>query len=154
MMACASFSTTKNKPIGTTDAILRGEYCVPSVEATMASKAVRSRIKYQSSPGLISAIIKYRPPPGARTGDVWPGTMESKAKAMTKWFSITKPTKDAEEWQHQPAFAVNTNRSAAAVSIDTMGEFLEEVGTAAAAGPIDATTCNDAEPGDSKAEGR
>ena len=51
MMACASFSTTKNKPIGTTDAILRGEYCVPSVEATMASKAVRSRIKYQSSPG-------------------------------------------------------------------------------------------------------
>jgi len=32
-------------------AIFREEYYMPSVEATMASKAVRSRTKYQSSPG-------------------------------------------------------------------------------------------------------
>ena len=70
--------------------------------------------------GLISAIIKYRPPLGAITGDVWPGTMETKAKAMAKWFGITKLTRDAEDWQDQPAFVTNTNRCAAAVFIDTV----------------------------------
>ena len=38
--------------------------------------------------------------------------------------------------------------------IDTIGEFPEAVGTAAAAGPIDAATCNDAEPDNSKANCR
>jgi len=46
--------------------------------------------------------------------------METKAKAMAKWFGITKLTRDAEDWQDQPAFVTNTNRCAAAVFIDTV----------------------------------
>ena len=78
IMATGNYSLNYNKmkkstPYGTTDATLREEFCVPSVEATMAGQAVRARTKYQASPGLISWIIKSRPPKGANTG-AWPGT--------------------------------------------------------------------------------
>lgn len=48
MIGRASYRTDQKTPSGTSDAILREELCLQSVEATMAGQAVRARIKYNS----------------------------------------------------------------------------------------------------------
>ena len=146
MMASASYSIKKGTPMGTTDAILREEFGVPSVEATMAGMAVRSRIKYQASPGLISWIIKSRPPTGANTG-AWPGTMESHAGKLSKWFGITAAT---AHWRQQPIY----ESSKAKESTATMGELPAHVAEAAAGGHMNAETFAATDPSTSKTEGR
>ena len=139
MMASASYSIKQGTPMGTTDAILREEFGVQSVAATMAGMAARSRIKYQAPPGLISWIIKSRPPKAAIKG-AWPGTMEQSAEKLSKWFGITTA---AADWRQQPPYAY-----------DRMGEFPANVVEAAAGGPMTADTLAAADPSTSKTEGR
>ena len=146
MIGRASYNTEKTTPAGTTDAILREELCVPSVEATMAGQAVRARTKYKETPGLASWLIKSRPPPGATTG-AWPGTMETKAKGVSDWFGLTAP---AADWQTQPAHL----QSKANKTVATMGDFPDAFKEAAAAGPMNAATFDAAAASTSKIDGR
>ena len=137
MIGRASYKTDQPTPSGTTDAILREELCVPSVEATMAGQAVRARIKYQDSPGLVSWLIKSRPPKGA-VRNAWPGTMEAKAQKVSEWFGTNTAADD----------------SAAKQTVEHLGDLPAAAKDAAAEGPMNRAAFDAADANTSKLEGR
>ena len=143
MIGRASYRTDQNTPSGTSDAILREELCVPSVEATMAGQAVRARIKYQDSPGLVSWLIKSRPQTGAGNG-AWPGTMETKAHHVSAWFGLNTTN----------TTNTNSDDSAAKQTVAHLGDLPETIKDAVAGGPMNKAMFDDAEANTSQLEGR